>query len=43
MKKKFLIGLAPLLVTAAFAVIPAASQGFESCVAPNCPHDYKNG
>jgi hypothetical protein len=41
--KKFLIGLAPLLVTAAFAVIPAVSQGFETCVAPNCPHVYKNG
>jgi hypothetical protein len=43
MNKKFLICLAPLLVTAAFVVMPAVSQGFESCVAPNCPHAYKNG
>lgn len=44
MNKKFLIGLAPLLVvTAAFVVMPAVSQGFETCVAPNCPHVYKNG
>ena len=44
MNKKFLIGLAPLLVTAAFVVMPAVSQGaFETCTAPNCPHVYKNG
>jgi len=35
MKKKFLIGLAPLLVTAALAAMPAASQA--------APHVYKNG
>jgi len=43
MNKKFLTCLAPLLVTAAFVVMPAASQGFETCTAPNCPHVYKNG
>ena len=35
MNKKFLIGLAPLLITAVFAVMPAASQAL--------PHVYKNG
>src|SRR5262249_53330354 len=41
-KKKFLIGVAPLVVSAAFVLIPAASQG--ACgTAPNCPHTYKNG
>jgi hypothetical protein len=35
MKKKFLLGLAPLLITASFAVVPAASQA--------APHVYKNG
>ena len=45
MNKKFLICLAPLLVTAAFVVMPAVSQGepWAKCVAPNCPHGYKNG
>jgi hypothetical protein len=42
MKKKFLVGVAPLVVVTAFLVIPAASQG--ACgTAPNCPHVYKNG
>jgi len=35
MKKKFLIGLAPLVVVTAFLVIPAASQAV--------PHVYRNG
>ena len=35
MKKKLLIGFAPLLVTAAFAVMPVAAQAV--------PHVYKNG
>jgi hypothetical protein len=45
MNKKFLICLAPLLVTAAFAVMPAVSQGepWGACTAPSCPHAYKNG
>jgi len=43
MTKKFLIGLAPLVVTAAFVMLPAVSQGFETCTGPNCPHVYKNG
>jgi hypothetical protein len=34
-KKRFLIGLAPLVVVGAFLVIPAASQAL--------PHVYKNG
>jgi hypothetical protein len=41
MPKNVFRALAPLLVIAAFAVIPAASQG--ACVAPACPHLYKNG
>jgi hypothetical protein len=45
MNKKFLICLAPLLVTAAFAVMPAVSQGepWGACTPSNCPHGYKNG
>jgi hypothetical protein len=46
MTKKFLICLAPLLVTAAFAVMPAVSQAVfptAPCTAPNCPHIYVNG
>jgi len=46
MKKKFLIGLGPLLVTAAFMVMPAVSQANHHPVCgtpPNCPHLYKNG
>jgi hypothetical protein len=35
MKKKFLIGLAPMVVVAAFLAVPAASQA--------APHVYKNG
>jgi hypothetical protein len=42
MKKKFLMGLVPLVVVAAFLVIPAASQGVCG-TAPKCPHVYKNG
>src|SRR5262249_54195430 len=41
MKKKLLVGLAPLVVVAALLVMPAASQA--ACTAPNCPHVYKNG
>jgi hypothetical protein len=41
MNKKLCIGLAPLLVTAAFAVMPATTQA--ACIAPNCPHVYQNG
>jgi hypothetical protein len=40
MNKKLLACLAPLLATAAFAVMPAASQA--ACTPPNCPHLYKN-
>lgn len=45
MNKKFLICLAPLLVTAAFAVMPAVSQAvpWAACTAPACPHGYING
>jgi hypothetical protein len=39
--KKVYIGLAPLLVTAAFAVMPATTQA--ACIAPACPHVYHNG
>jgi hypothetical protein len=43
MKKKFLIGLAPLLVVAAFAAVPVTAQA--ACVSTNttCPHYYING
>jgi hypothetical protein len=45
MNKKFLICLAPLLVTAAFVVMPAVSQGepWAKCVPGACPHVYVNG
>jgi hypothetical protein len=48
MKKKFFSGLAPLLVIAACVMTPAPALGsaeivWPSCVAPNCPHVYKNG
>jgi hypothetical protein len=48
MKKKFFTGLAPLLVIAACAMAPASALGsaeitWPSCVAPACPHLYKNG
>jgi len=47
MKKKFLIGLAPLIVIASFAVMPVASQAETTkCeVSPTeaeCPHQYVN-
>ena len=41
MNRKVSIVLAPLIVTAAFAVMPAASQA--ACTAPACPHMYVNG
>src|SRR5437879_5666866 len=41
MNKKLVIGPAALLVIAAFAAMPASSQG--ACTAPACPHVYING
>ena len=41
MNRKLYISLAPLIVTAAFAVMPAASQA--ACTPPKCPHGYVNG
>ena len=48
MIKKLKSGLAPLLVIAACVMTPAPALGspeivWPSCVAPNCPHVYKNG
>jgi hypothetical protein len=48
MSKKLSLGLAPLLVIAAFVMTPASALGaaeitWPSCTAPACPHVYKNG
>jgi hypothetical protein len=48
MSKKLSLGLAPLLVIAAFVLTPASALGsaeitWPSCTAPACPHVYKNG
>jgi hypothetical protein len=48
MSKKLSLGLAPLLVSAAFVMTPASALGaaeitWPSCTAPACPHVYKNG
>jgi hypothetical protein len=48
MKKKLFTGLAPLLVIAACAMTAPSALGsaeisWPACVAPNCPHIYKNG
>jgi hypothetical protein len=45
---KLSLGLAPLLVIAAFVMTPASALGaaeitWPSCTAPACPHVYKNG
>jgi hypothetical protein len=48
MSKKLSLGLAPLLVIAAFVMTPTSALGaaeitWPSCTAPACPHVYKNG
>jgi hypothetical protein len=48
MTNKLSLGLAPLLVIAAFVMTPASALGaaeitWPSCTAPACPHVYKNG
>jgi hypothetical protein len=40
MNKRLLISLTPLIVTGAFALMPAASQA--ACTPPACPHVYVN-